>query len=635
MDTSASAERRNFQRGLTPTSIFAMILAALLFLPVSLYLNLVSGTTVAGAAVYLLALLVSELSRLAGKELKKQELFIIYSTVGGVAGFIPIYYSLVFKGWYVRAPFNYAYKLHGIPLPLLVPPWQVPPPTSPAYVMRTFLHPDWSPALIVWSLWSVINFLGTISLAMLFSFLFIEVEELPFPLAHISSSLVTTLTERKYEDMRLFLLGLSVGAMVSMIIYIPNLFGIPIIPLPWLDFTPFTETFLPGALIGLATTPDSFVVGLILPTSATASMLIGSIAAWILGNYLFLNVFPNLFPQWLYRYRPGMSLSALYENAYLSIWVQVQFGFSLGLMLFLIVRLRKSLVRMFKSMVKLSDRAKRIRILPPRYILLMYLGCTIGSVMLQHILVPDYPIWISLLASVFGSFLIAFISNASLGEIGIVPPSVNNWYIITYFSGYEGYPGWFFNPFIESGGSAGIVQETKVAYLTETKPSDYYKALIIGFALSLICSFIFMNVFWLMAPIPSVAYPYTLITWPVNMMTQNLFVTRQIDMSLDKIFYSATVCVVVGMVGMLLNRFHIPFSLVSFTAGIASLPPSAIMMFLGSFTGKYVFGKLIGEEKWALMKRIFVAGFVAGISIATGLGVAFSLLSKSTWILPY
>jgi len=624
-----------FKRGLTSVSLFAIVLAALLFLPGSLYLTLVSGTTLSGAAVYLIALVFSEVSRLSGKHLSKQELFIIYSTVGGVAGTIPIWYHLIFKAWYVKTPFAYAYKLNGIPLPELVPEWMTPPKSSPAFLLRTFFHPDWIPVIIAWTTWSIINFIGTLSLALFFSYFFIEEEKLPFPLASIGSSIVTTLTERKEDDMKVFLMGLSSGVIVSFFVYIPYLMGSPIVPLPWLDLTSFTEKFLPGAAIGIATSPETFLTGFLLSPSVTSSMLIGSIATWIVGNFLFLKVFPDVFPQWPLRYRSGMGLASIYESSYLGLWVQIQFGFSLGLMVFLVFKVRKSLVKIFKRIVKSSVQDRKRGILPIRLALVMFLSASLGSVAIQHILIPDYPLWVSLLASLGGSFVIAFIANASIGEVGIIPPMANYWSIITYFSDYRGYPGWFYNPFFASGGSAGLVQTTKIAYLTETKPIDYYKALILGFVLNLFCSFIYLSIFWLIAPIPSANYPFTLITWPVNLMTQNLFVTRQVEMSLSKVSYSAVIYAIICFFSLLTERFHIPLSMVSLTAGVFSLPPTTIMIFLGSISGRYLISRIVGKEKWNYMNKIFVAGFIAGTSVTLGLGISSSLIARSTWILPY
>ncbi|HDD33707.1 MAG TPA: hypothetical protein ENG30_00995, partial [Thermofilaceae archaeon] len=68
---------REFKVGLTWRALFAIITAALLFIPINLYLNLVTGGTIAIAALYVIAILFSELSRIAGSPLTMNEIFVI------------------------------------------------------------------------------------------------------------------------------------------------------------------------------------------------------------------------------------------------------------------------------------------------------------------------------------------------------------------------------------------------------------------------------------------------------------------------------------------------------------------------------------------------------------------------------
>ncbi|MEM4489484.1 MAG: hypothetical protein QXK88_11960, partial [Desulfurococcaceae archaeon] len=62
-----------FKPGFTWRSVLALVIAAAIFLPVNTYLLLVAGASIAGAAVYILVLLFTELSTIIGVSMTKQE----------------------------------------------------------------------------------------------------------------------------------------------------------------------------------------------------------------------------------------------------------------------------------------------------------------------------------------------------------------------------------------------------------------------------------------------------------------------------------------------------------------------------------------------------------------------------------
>jgi len=623
------------KRGLTPVSILALILAAVLFLPTSLYLNLVAGTQLAGAAVYVIAIVFASLGTFFRREVTKQELFIIYAVVGGVASFIPPYYWFVCRSYFMTSPLSYKFKINGVPLPELVPFWMAPPPNSPAHFQRALISSPWLPAILVYTTITIMGYIANISLACIFSHFFISLEKLRFPFAEVDSTLVTTLSEKPPERIGYFLSSLTAGSIIGALIYLPQILGMPLVPLPWVDLSMYTQKYLPGAIIGLATTPSTLIFGFMLPIHVTASMLIGSAACWIFGNTIFITIFPEAFPEWSKGYFEGMNIAFTYQRSYLWLWISFQFGAVFGVMIFLIFRLRKSLFKMIKEMIRPSTKADRIEIYPLRTLMLIYLTSAGGTVVIHHLLIPDYPIWASLTMSLGLSFVITFVASLSVGELGIAPTAGDAWSLATWVSGYEGYPGWFFKPFLGMGEAAGMVQRTKAAYLTETKPTDFYKALIIGYVLALVMGLISMDIFWRMAPIPSAAYPNTLIYWPTTLMSINLWATRKIQINPELLISGTIIFAILGFVGMGMERLGVPFSLISVATGTTQLPPVAIMIFIGSILGKYVIARIIGKDKWLKIRGIIVAGFVAGVSLSSGISIAISLLMKATWIWPW
>jgi hypothetical protein len=290
---------------------------------------------------------------------------------------------------------------------------------------------------------------------------------------------------------------------------------------------------------------------------------------------------------------------------------------------------------MLKEVVKMRVQASISELPSSKISAIVYLITAGATVAIHHILIPDYPIWASLSMSLVLSFVITFVAVISMGELGIAPTAGDAWSLVTWISGYQGYPGWFFKPYLGMGEAAGLVQQTKVAYLTETKPMDLYKALSIGYLIALAMSLIYMDMFWRMAPIPSEAYPNTLVYWPTTLMSINLWATRKIQIYPALLISGIIIFLILGFLGIGLQRIGIPFSLVSIATGTTQLPPGAIMIFIGSVLGNYVLTKLMGKDKWLKIRWLVVAGFSVGISLSTGISISASLVSKATWIWPW
>lgn len=166
----------------------------------------------------------------------------------------------------------------------------------------------------------------------------------------------------------------------------------------------------------------------------------------------------------------------------------------------------------------------------------------------------------------------------------------------------------------------GVSQAVKVSYLTQTRPKDYFKALVIATALNLAFGFIIMDAFWRLAPIASSAYPASMIYWPASATSDSLFVTRQINLDVTTILGSGAFSFILYTVGSLLQKAGVPFFI-----GCYTLPPYAIMIFLGSFIGQYGISRYIGRDKWNVVRGVLSAGVFAGVGVF--LGVAFRLCS--------
>ena len=637
----ALSSAMEFYPGLTWRSVLAMIMAGLIFMPASIYLWLAVGYGASTAATYVTVILFSALARIYGTQLSRQELFIIYSIVGGIGGALPLYYWLVYRSYFVNNPLSLEFTLMGKPIREYVPIWMSPPPFSPVHKLRTLFHPDWLPAIAVNVLFAGLSVAAEVSLGMLLSYLYIEVEPLPFPFAQIDATMVNTLYEREHEHMFYFLLSLTGGAVYGTILYlVPFILGpnARVIPYPWVDLTPYTQYFLPGAVIGIATDPTGFLYGMILPPSVTFSMMLGSFATWIFGNTLTLTVFKGFAPEWVEEYTPGMGIFLIYQRASLRLWLSTFMGISYGLALYILIVARRKLIDAFKALARVGGVRRELGYPPTSVLFAVFLASTLGSVLIYYVLVPGIPLWLPPFVSVVLSLVIALVGARVYGELGLTftPDFVYNmWKAVVYFSPYQGYAGWVFTPVIAGFSTPWYVNATKTAYLTKTRPIDYYKAVIVSFIITTVLGLVFMDFFWRMAPIPSFIYPYVMGLWPFYAISDCLFATRQVAIRLDQIFLGMGVALLGGFGGYGAMRLGIPINPVALVGGTYALPPYTIMVFLMSLLSKYVFARVMGREKWASIRAVVIAGFLAGIGIIVAIGTALTLLSKASWVWPW
>jgi hypothetical protein len=200
-------------------------------------------------------------------------------------------------------------------------------------------------------------------------------------------------------------------------------------------------------------------------------------------------------------------------------------------------------------------------------------------------------------------------------------------------SGYNGISAWLFNPYVGGVLGARWTNVTKVAYLTGSKPSDFFKAYLIALPITWIAHMIYVSLFWNMAPIPSALYPWALIQWPINLQMSCLFITRKLTVFRPELILASFA--VMTTIGMLGEFAPFPFSLLGLVTGCTTLPPMAISLFIGSSLGNIILRKLGGDEWWNNYRSVIVAGLGAGQGIIIGISTALALVGRSKWVLPY
>lgn len=619
-----------YEHGLTWRSILGILYVAIVMQPAVIWIWLSTGSMIYGLAMYAAVFLFGELAASAGKPLTKQEILVFL--VGGgsaTAGvfFAPMYiYNLYFR----RHPLLASYGISQ-----LLPDWFAPSPTSPVWSLRTFIHPDWILPVTL-SLILVVLATGVdLSLGFLTREIYVVHEKLPFPMAHVSAQICSTLSERREKRMRVFTVSAALSFAYSLLLY-----GVPmisealgrsfqLIPLPWFDFNNLAQLVFPGASFGIATDPSIITIGLILPYEVTISIFIGSMALYFFGNWILVSL--GIFTEW----RPGMNLQNAWQRSTLNIWASPIIALAVAAGFIPLVLHPKTLIESFKSLLKLPAGAGKERgTLSLKTILAIFFSGTVASVILAYVLVPGFPIWILLLLSVGWTFIINLIVAYSLGITGVALniPYVREGTILA--SGYKGYDVWFAPLVFPSSqftpGGANWCAGFKVAELTSTWPMDLVKSLFIALPTAILFGFLYTQIFWTITPIPSSLFPAPF--WDINVIMTSLFITGRL--ALFKIDWMVATFIIGVALQCLAEFAKVPISLIGIAMGAAWPIANCTGLLVGLILAK-VLGRFLGKT-WVEEQRFTI---IAGVAIGQGLVVAFSaglaMILKSMWIKPF
>jgi len=639
----------------------SFIYASICLLPVVLYMSMLTGSG-QNFSAYVGILLFSEIMRISGQRLKPQEVFLLFYLMGAASGWAP-FYDYVYRRYFVAAPITYRFMdpFSGEPVPKVVPSWWAPPYGSSYYeiprgygaLFNDFLFTPILLGITGYIIW----WMTEGALALIISQIYLEAEPLPFPLAKIDADMITTLTERDTKRMIPLMIGGVIGAIWAFALYAwpfvsTNVSRIPfsLVPVPWVDFSNVMEGFMPGALFGIATDLTAFFSGFFLPTSLVVQIVSGSLAIWVVGNWLTARGFLSAyFPKWEAEWTPGMPISLIYQRRYLWVWASIQVGIIFSIGIIPVILKARTIYSSLKSLVKVGEVRRRYGTLSLPVLLGMFLAGTGMSIIIFHFLVPDFPIWTGAVFSIGWTFIYA-LSNARaigttgsqipvqfspiVGATGLATPIF--WNGVVLATGYSKPDVWFCAPYIRGDWAAGWVQTLKVAQLTKTRFFDFFKAILIITPLVWVMSFVYVGFFWQMAPIPSSAYPWTAIQWPISAIQSNLWISRSLEIFRpDLLIGSFAVMSVLGLMGELLLTRFFPFSMVGIATGMFTLPPFSIPMLASNLFGRFILTRLLGSQRWSDIRAPFCAGIALGEGIMIGIGISIVLIYKSMWVLPF
>ncbi|HID10675.1 MAG TPA: peptide transporter [Candidatus Latescibacteria bacterium] len=635
-----------FEEGFNIKTLWGALFVGFVMMPGAIYLGLVIGQALGGAAQWVTIILFVEVAKRAFVRLKPQEILILYWIAGGLvvlgggfriglgAGlFGGPFGMMIWDQYFVNSP-------QAAGLAHYIPQWLAPKPGSGVFMTRSFLHREWLVPICILMTCQILFVVNQISLGYTLFRVTSDVERLPFPMAPVyaggAMALAETSGRREGWRWRVF----SVGSMIGVIwgfayVAVPTISNIllvkpvTILPIPWMDFTPYLKAVLPAAPLAVVTDLWPLLAGFVLPFWVVIGSFIGQIGRTLLVN-------PILYRSGiLRRWTPGMTYvpTAIANN--LDFWI----SFSIGLGVVVALAGIWSVVKAFKS-----QRAKGLHLTPPKgrgdiWVGLAFLAwavSTLGFVALVHVLVPEFPLWI---IAFFGFVFTPMISYITARMVGLTGSSAGVSFpflreSLFYLSGYKGVAIWFAPvPIFNHGGLAEVFKQLE---LVRTKFGSYVKMAALSMGIMLVCSFLFWSLIWKLAPIPSAAYPYVHKVWPYFATMQAMWASSTLPGGASLIQGVINLKIILtglgagGLTFALFSGFGLPISLFyGILAGAMSWMPTAVPSFVGGMLGRYYFLKRFGRERWRAYAPIILAGYACGLGLIGMVSVAITLIARS------
>jgi hypothetical protein len=653
-------EPTSFEEGFTIKTVLGALFVGFLMMPGSIYLGLVVGQNLGPAAEWTTIILFTEVARRSFTTMRRQELYMIWYMAGALAGAAGgaalaggPFAGLIWAQYVRQSP-----AVENFGLTHQIPTWWAPPLNSYAIAHRTFLHHDWAIPILLLVIYNVLGRMQWLGLGYVLFRTTSDTERLPFPFAAIAAQGATALAEVSQEKESWRWPVFSVGTMIGIVygtiyVFIPILSGavltepIMLIKIPFLDFTSNAEGVFPTGKFALGTDLGAILAGFIIPYP----IVVGSFITSMFTNFVFSPTLYHLKGAALFHnWRPGMNLIQTEISTGIDLWMSVAIGVNVAIAMLGFYTIMKALARRAAR----GGAAERIRgQIPPGRgdypmwaALTSWLFSALSYIVICHILInlhkpPDkqFPLWILV---VFGLVWSPFNSYVSARLVGLTGYGVSIPYLgaATFIlSGYKGVDIWFAPiPLYDLGGSAQKFREIE---LTGTRFISVVKVEIFMFGLILVCSFIFWWFFWRLGPIPSAAYPYAQIYWPLSVFNSALWWTATREK--NPWLLSAIKPVVIGsslgsafVLYWILSAFRVPVMwFYGLIGGFGAATTGSIPTFIGAMLGRFYFARRFGMHRWQLYVPVLLAGYACGQGLVGMAGIALAIVLKSVRLLPY
>ena len=638
-----------FAEGFTYRTVIGAFFVGFIMMPGAIYMGLIAGVSLGSAAEWVTIILFSELARRSFSSLTRQEIYLIYYIAGGLAGVIGG--TMLAGGPFGQLMWNQylvqSQAAEGFGIADKIPDWVSPMAGSDAILSRSFLHRAWIPPIAVLVAAQVLSRVEWFTLGYILFRTTSDVERLPFPLAPVAAQGAMALAENDDERdgwrWRVFSIGLGIGLLFGAVyIGLPALTGliasdpIALLPIPWIDLTRTTESFLPAAPLGIGTDLGLVLLGTVLPFW----VVVGSFAAAMvhaLGSPLLYHA------GYLTHWRPGMDTILTNFANDVDVWMSVYIGAGFAVGIIGVAHAIRSFraAHREKKMSSLSDVPKGRGDFPLWLAFVGYGLSTLAMVALCTLLLRDDEFPLAFLL-IFGFVVTPALSYVNARMSGLTGQTVSFPMIregAFILSGYNGVDIWFAPiPYADHGRRAQLFREVE---LTGTSFTSILKAELLILPLSLICGFVFWQLIWSMGPIPSPTFQYAQTYWHLIALRQCLWYSATLggetlfDTAIKGWWIAGGFAFAGGAFGVL-SLLRLPISLIyGFVRGLSGLPHLLIPEMIGALLARYSLEKRFGVERWRQYAPVLLAGYACGMGLIGMSAVAIALISKSVTQMQY
>jgi len=651
-----SEDEIHVRKGLTWKTLLAILFAIFVVQPVIIYYSLITNIALPLQA-WIVIILWTEIARLFGSPLTRQEVFILIAFQSMATGYALAFITPIKNMYFATSPESRAFGITKY-----VPTWWAPPPDEAVRLLSEkwiFLQPSMITPVTIMLVSITFLVMMDISLGYFSYYLYARTVRLDFPMARAAVETIVTLAEREQRTFRVLMLSFLLGSFYNAIVsFFPFLLG------PYLstggiadpsiyfvtspigstyDLTPLLANFLPGAGFSFTMNIIPYITGFILPLWVGIAQFIGVFAFYFVGTHIITRM--NLWPAES-KYSTSWPILTLVQRSQLYFYISITIGLTLAATFVPLALQPKMLIQMFKGFSS-TKSANGDSSSPLRLSLFLFILACAGLISTVHFLAPAFPIYILILFIAGGSF---FTSLLSVGVAGISFSGFNIPYqreLIIYTSGYRGKDIWFtgglYAPMSMSSNSSLIAQNLMQADICGLRHSEYFKAYVLVVILGLFSSFLFTSLLWNISPIPSGAYPATISLWPIDAMdwarTQqwvwtgylfrfNLIIWSFIIGSVITVasnFILKNPMILLGLISST-NPYNLPWSGDPMSVGIA--------LMIGSIVANKLLSPRFGEAFDRLRGNFFM-GATLGWGFMEMLKSILILIGRSMWILPF
>ena len=636
-------------------TVLMALFVGLVMAPSQLYMTLVAGIGIGGAANWVTVILYVEIARRAFKKLKRPEIFILFYMCGGMM-------ATGGEGLIRNQFFVQSEEVRKMGLTDLIPDWFA--PSDPDVLnQRNFLMAAWLKPLGLMLLGSFIGKIDRFGLGYLLFRLTSDVERLPFPMAPVGAMGITALADASGQKetwrWRTFTMG-AVAGMVFGFIYvaIPSITsaifteGIQILPLPFVDMTKYTEKILPAMPVMISFNLGIFIGGMVVPFWGVMGALVGLIVTMIANPVLY---HAGILGGWQEGIGAIQTIQSNTMDFYFSFNIGLAFAIAVIGFCHIFSSFRKKQGDMAEESTTTMKWSNLFKTPPGRgdipiwisigiyfvstttYVSLAYWLVNYGS---GPLLGPKFPLWILIFYGFVYTPVMSYVSARLEGIVGRqtgIPYVKEATFIL---SGYKGAAIWFAPiPLQNYAGQVVFFRQTE---LTGTKFTSIIKAELLIFPIMFVGTIVFSQFIWSLSPVPSEMFPYANKFWELQAYQRGLMMTATMPGESASPFREALKPEVVAaglglalLVYCMLARFGLPIFLIyGVVGGLTQSEPSGVIpSLLGALFGRYVCRKRFGEN-WPRYRIVFAAGFGAGMGLIAMFGMGFVLMSKSVIKLP-